>query len=167
MLEQHAFGQDLSEPSEKVVELLLQSIGFELTDTEEPRERSWMLDGTDPQVLAEMESGGWRISRTPSQDEPKSEWIDHAVGLSHEDACLRIYLLTAGPDPKMAGTTAASRISALAFRMDMGFLYTSPGDASFTHNQVRLRLGLTSRPGNHGDGVADTEMAAYGRETHR
>jgi hypothetical protein len=167
LLEAHAFGQDLQEPSEKVVELLLERLGFRLTESDEPRERYWMLEGVEPCVLAEMENGGWSLSRTPAPDEPKAEWIDHARGLSHEDACMRIYLLVAGPDPKMAATNAASRISALAFRMDMGFLHHSPGDVSFMHDQVRGRLGLTSVAGDHGDGVADTEMAAYGRETHR
>lgn len=166
-LERFRWGSTLDTVSDLVVELLMRSIGFELTESEEPRERYWTLEGTGTDLLVEKEEAGWSISRAPMDGEPQGTWIPHAEGLSDRDACIRIHLAARGPKPGLDKATAAERILALAEELRPLDPYRPQGRIEDVHSSVRAMLKLPGRGGRDGDGVADTEIAAYGFETNR
>lgn len=70
------------------VEERLEHEGFTHYLNDEPYEDHWILEtGIAPDLLVEMESGGWRLCRTPVGDEPRGEWVDIATGLDQK-ACI-------------------------------------------------------------------------------
>lgn len=166
-LELYTWGTTLDTVSDLVVELLMRSIGFVPTDSDEPLERYWTLEGTGTDLLVEKEEGGWSISRAPMDEVAQGTWIPHAEGLSNRDACIRIHLAARGPKPGLDKATAAERILALAEELRLLDPYRPQGRIENIHSSVRAMLKLPGRGGRDGDGVADTEIAAYGFETNR
>lgn len=66
----------------------LEHEGFAHHVSDEPYEDYWLLeDGLTPDLLVEFEGKGWRICRTPQDEEPRGTWVDVADDLTDE-ACL-------------------------------------------------------------------------------
>jgi len=70
------------------VEERLQAEGFVNHRSDEPYEDYWILEtGVAPDLLVENEGSGWRLCRTPVDDEKRGEWVDIASGLD-QNACI-------------------------------------------------------------------------------
>jgi len=78
--------------------------GFVNHRSDEPYEDCWILEtGIMPDLLVEQEGAGWRICRTPTDDEPRGEWVDVASGLDQEACIAAVEALLAEGDLSKAG----------------------------------------------------------------
>lgn len=70
----------------------LRARGFTQTTSDEPQEDYWLLEhgGVRTDYLVEHEGSGWRIHRSPGEDEPQGNWVEVRNGL--EDGDLLILL---------------------------------------------------------------------------
>lgn len=71
-----------------MIEDALRERGFVQTLSDEPHEDYWLLEhsGVATDLLVESESDGWTVSRSPTGDEARGEWIEVRRGLSPSDA---------------------------------------------------------------------------------
>jgi len=107
------FGKTHDEASKGTVETMLAEIGFEHVleeDRDAPRQDHWLLETGEPErsLLVELENG-WTLSRAPRGDEPRGLWVEHAAGLDHARALMRIRALVMRPDHGPIDVTSPSR----------------------------------------------------------
>lgn len=73
-----------------MIEDTLTELGFVRTQNDEPHEDYWLYElyGAGTDMLVEIDADGWQVSRSPSAEEHKGQWIELASDLD-EEALLR------------------------------------------------------------------------------
>lgn len=171
--EDKVFGERHDQAAKGAVETMLAELGFEQVlreDRDAPHEDHWILETGEPErsLLVELENG-WTLSRAPRGGEPRGLWVEHAAGLDHARALMRIRALVMRPDDGPVDVTSPSRAQIVKL--------ADATNARVVENGPRLReletllnvLAALDLPINGGTTVSDATAlavrAAYGSAT--